>query len=669
MIDNLVWNFPKSGFGTQSSSDNNNIDTFADDRIGNLVREILQNSLDASLNEQPIRVEFRTFKAKTADFPGLISFKNYLQNWKESQVDLEEDDKDLLFVNRALAELDKEEMVWLRISDFNTTGLWGSTSSSSKTPYFSFVHGAGKNSKQNANSGGSKGVGKNAIFANSNLQTLFVSTFTKDNEKAFIGVGFLVSSDENNINKDWTQGVGFCVEDNELKANNKPSQNIYDLDPTFDRAKEGVGTDIYIPSFMCDDDWINQISGQVVYSFLPAILKKRLSVRIIDGLGELNIEVEKEINASNISYLINQSSTYKRTGLQRVACQNIYNSLTNANKKKFVFDNKPGFKMTMYLLEDEFSGDNRLYIYRCPTRMLIKYQDINAFVKCTGVLLIEGEELAQRLRSVEDATHSKWSKSKVNKTKYDPEEIDEALRIVNNFIEQQANNFGNNEQLTESDFDYMVQNDWCSDDDNREIAKETTKDIGLPIPKASFSIRNDPSKHSHKRKPLKKKSNKITDEETDATNYLEGEGLPGDKEEALFPDGNNSGIGGEYHEGSREDNIDEVDSGVLSMVRKNIETANIKMPSVNPKDGLFDLVFTPRSSGNDVEIEIFIIGTGSNDIIPVNVLKAKSGLLHFKTKKNRFFMKKIERGTKYKISLKLDVKQNYVWEVNISANE
>ena len=145
--------------------------------------------------------------------------------------------------------------------------------------------------------------------------------------------------------------------------------------------------------------------------------------------------------------------------------------------------------------------------------------------------------------------------------------------------------------------------------------------------------------------------------------------MPGDNEDALFPEGNNNGSGGDYHEGSKEDNIDEVDSGVLSMIRKNIETANVKMPSINPKDGLFDLVFTPRSSGNDVEIELFIIGTGSNDVIPVNVLKAKNGMFHLKTKKNKVFMKRIERGTKYKINLKLDVKQNYIWEVNISANE
>lgn len=668
MIDNLIWNFPKSGFGTQASSDNNNIDTFADDRIGNLVREILQNSLDASLDERPVRVEFRTFKTKTCDFPGLESFKNYLQTWKDNQIDFSSDDKDYLFVSRALEELNKDEMTWLRISDFNTTGLWGSTSSSSKTPYFSFVHGAGKNSKQNANAGGSKGVGKNAIFANSNLQTLFISTLTKNNETAFIGVGFLVSSDENDINKDWTQGIGFCVENNELIKNNKPVQQLINIDKTFDREKFGFGTDIFIPSFMCDDDWICQISGQVLYSFMPAILNKKLSVHIIDGVTNLEIEYDSEINSSNLPSIINQSGTYK-SRFQRESCLNIYHSLTGANRVKVVSESKPGFKMTMYLLEDDFNGDNKLYLYRCPTRMLIKTQEINAFVKCTGVLLIEGEELTQRLRSIEDATHSKWSRSKANKTKYSIDQIEEALSAVTNFIELKANNFGNKDMSTESDFDYMIENDWCSADDEHEITKETLKEIGLPISRASFSTRNDPSKHSKRRKPLKRKSTEINDDDPDATSFLEQESFPGETEEAFYSNGKNDGFGGEMHEGSQTRQVDKHDGANLTLVRKNVATAMIKMPSINPKEGLFNLIFIPRSSGNNVEIEISIIGTGSSDVIPVNVIKAKIGLFGLKTKKNKLYLKHIDRGIKYKISLKLNVVQNYIWEVNINADE
>ena len=129
---------------------------------------------------------------------------------------------------------------------------------------------------------------------------------------------------------------------------------------------------------MCEGDWIKQVSGQVLYSFMPAILKKKLSVHIVDGLADLDIEVDSEINSSNLSYIVTQSGTYK-SRFQKDSCLNIYNSLTSSNKVKYVFDTKPGFKMTMYLLEDEYNGDNKLYLYRCPTMMLIKPQEINGY--------------------------------------------------------------------------------------------------------------------------------------------------------------------------------------------------------------------------------------------------------------------------------------------------
>ena len=222
---------------------------------------------------------------------------------------------------------------------------------------------------------------------------------------------------------------------------------------------------------------------------------------------------------------------------------------------------------------------------------------------------------------------------------------------------------------TESDFDYMIENDWCSADDEHEIAKETLKEIGLPISRASFSMRNDPSKHSRKRKPLKRKSTEINDDDPDATSFLEQESFPGEGEEAAFPIGTNEGLGGEMHEGGDVRDVDKHDGGPISLVRKNVATALIKMPSVNPKEGLFNLIFIPKSSGENVEVEISIIGTGSSDVVPVDVIKAKQGISSLKTKKNKFFMKRIDRGTKYKIALTLNVNQNYIWEVNINADE
>ena len=79
MNKDLIWNFPVSGKSTKFSSDNNNIDTFADDRLGNLTREIIQNSLDATIDGQITKVEFKRFKTLTSDFPALDSYKKYFE--------------------------------------------------------------------------------------------------------------------------------------------------------------------------------------------------------------------------------------------------------------------------------------------------------------------------------------------------------------------------------------------------------------------------------------------------------------------------------------------------------------------------------------------------------------------------------------------------------------
>mgnify|MGYP003297435159 CR=1 FL=1 len=280
MIENLFWNFPVSGNGTKFSSDNNNIDTFADDRIGNLVREIIQNSIDATLEGQQTKVEFRKFKTSIQEFPAISSYKEYFEKWLKSYKG-EKDNKDYLFVTRALNLLNKDEIEWLRISDFNTTGLWGVNSKNHDNPYFTFIHGAGLNSKQSKNSGGSKGTGKNAIFANSLLQTLFVTTLTKDDEKAFIGVGFLVSRDLEDDSEDWTQGVGYCVDKETNFGKNKPLNEIINIDKKFNRSKFGTGTDVYIPAFIVEEDWVRQVIGQVIYSFAPAVIDNKLAVKLL----------------------------------------------------------------------------------------------------------------------------------------------------------------------------------------------------------------------------------------------------------------------------------------------------------------------------------------------------------------------------------------------------
>lgn len=675
MMDTLKWNFPLAQHTTEESSDKNNIDTFSDDKLGNLAREIIQNSIDARRNHSlPVKIVFETFKTPKDSFPGLHDYYCYLKKWFDiHKNESETNNKDLIFVKNILRILDSDEdLMWLRISDFNTTGLWGSSEvSNHNTPWFAFVHGSGKNSKQSSNSGGSKGVGKNAIFANSEFQTMFVQSRTINNESASTGVGLLVSSPDDTIseNPDWTLGIGFCVEDNDLIKQNRPLPGLLNLDKSFSRSSDETGTDIFVPAFVYGDNWQKEIIGQTIFSFMPSILNGDLEVKTIDNNKRALIDAVLEIKRENLDTMISSKHTYKNAK-QRDASRNIYNVLTSPNA--VVYKNeKDGFELTLRIMQDDLNGDNHMYTYRCPTNMFIKSYKIQAYVTCSAVMMIEGKEIASRLRSVEDATHSKWSKEKYSKTNFTKEQIEEALNEVEGMKERCADNFGATDSEQSLDFDYMRENGWCSDKPEEEITREAERDSGLPSENVSFNIKNDPSKHKAKKRPLKKKNN-IIDSEGDATNWVVtfGEENIGELESS-HPIGHNSVSSEEPHGGSETNNVEERENGKISLVRKNVATASAKMASIDPRNGLFTLVFCPKSSGKNVVIEILKTGVGSSDVGLVNIKKAKQkqSILPLKVEKNKVFMKEIVRGTTYVIHLSIDISENYVWEVNISANE
>ena len=67
----ISWNFPPNNDGTTSGFNDGAIDTFAGNRLSSVVREIIQNSLDAKKNpEEPVRLCFRLDEVSKSDFDG-----------------------------------------------------------------------------------------------------------------------------------------------------------------------------------------------------------------------------------------------------------------------------------------------------------------------------------------------------------------------------------------------------------------------------------------------------------------------------------------------------------------------------------------------------------------------------------------------------------------------
>src|ERR1035437_8784503 len=119
---NLGWNFPTNDDGQQNGLNDAGIETFKDNRLYSLAREVLQNSCDAAATstKRPVEVHFQLLEIPTSEFPGIDDFKKALQScatyWKASK-------QTAAFCKEALAVLSEPMLRILKVSDFNTTGV------------------------------------------------------------------------------------------------------------------------------------------------------------------------------------------------------------------------------------------------------------------------------------------------------------------------------------------------------------------------------------------------------------------------------------------------------------------------------------------------------------------------------------------------------------------
>jgi hypothetical protein len=229
------WNFPLNNDGQENGLNDPGIETFKDNPLSSLAREILQNSKDAApeSSKKPVEVHFQRVDLPISDFPGLKDFKVALAGcaalWKQSP-------QTVTFVKDALKVLNGPTVSVLKISDFNTTGLTLGTNGANRTsPWFRLTKAVGSSDK-NAGKLGSFGIGKHAPYACSDLRTIFYGTMDSTGAVGFQGVAKLPSHFTSA--KKVTQGPGYFG----VKSGNKPVLSFDTIPAPFQRKK--IGADI-----------------------------------------------------------------------------------------------------------------------------------------------------------------------------------------------------------------------------------------------------------------------------------------------------------------------------------------------------------------------------------------------------------------------------------------
>ena len=304
----MKWSFPHNNDGDVNGINNSGVEIFLGTPLKSLAREICQNSIDASCNNEPVKVEFAPFELAVNDFPDSDSLKKAfvasLAYWEPQR-----SKKTKNFFQNAIDIMESGVVHFLRISDFNTTGLSGSKGEYN-TPWCNLTKSSGTSDKVGT-AGGSFGIGKFAPYACSDFRTVFYNTLDLDGISAHQGISRITSFKRDD--EKTTVGVGYCGGDR-----NKPVYNQISLDPNFSRSENMTGTDVYISAFnRYSSDWKVDVIASVLDGFLVAIFRGRLIVQVddvticADTLPELLQDYKAHIseNADKYYYVLTSSET------------------------------------------------------------------------------------------------------------------------------------------------------------------------------------------------------------------------------------------------------------------------------------------------------------------------------------------------------------------------
>ncbi len=382
-MTNYKWDFP-SGSKKNIGINNGNIETFKDNPIKALGREICQNSLDACFDKnKPVRVKFKSFSISKNEMPDYDGFNDAIERgytfWKTQN-----NPKADAFYNKAKKVLASDEILCLRISDFNTIGLGGSDClDDTQAPWTALVMSEGASSKDGSE-GGSFGIGKFAAFANSSLRTVFYSTVDSDFKTASQGISCLATFI--NANEEKTFGEGFCGDDG------KPIYNQLALDKNFSRDSQEVGTDVYILGFFAANDWKQKLIASILDGFMLAIDHDML---VVDVDGE-------EISKGSLDSIMTRYKDY---------CDDYATDYYEVLKADTEWIEVPDYKNTGSLRIKLLVGqglNRRVAMIRKTGMKILDRDHISGQIAFAGIMYIVGEEANKFLVGLENPAHTKW---------------------------------------------------------------------------------------------------------------------------------------------------------------------------------------------------------------------------------------------------------------------
>ena len=631
------WRFPASNHGERKGISSGDTETFKKAPYEAFAREILQNSIDArKSDEDPTRVEFSIFEIKTKNIPGYQELKDSLRRCREFWAHKE--DYVAEFKEREKV-LEESTIKCLRVSDFNTTGLIGVESTEQKgNQFLALTKGTGVSEKTGAVAGGSKGVGKNAAFLMSSINTVFYSTRTcydiNKNPGTFtgsIGVADLESGYLDDViveNRDYTQGKGYYSTDDLNNASNE----LLNLDPKFNNRINEYGTDIYILGFTEGPNWDKEIINSILNSFMATIVRGELEV-IFNG----NL-IDKD---SVAEFVFNDSIIFKNNKANIISQYRLLKNIGDV--KVYPVDTEYGscnLLILPYSKEEENLAIHKCAMIRYPL-MKIKDIDLGASFRVSAMCIINDDSLGKALRQIENPQHIDWEPKRI-KNLSERKEMQNVLKDIR-------------EQINKAVIECLQLGDTNPLDPNG--AGDFLPDEDLGDGKEDKSGDTTPAENVTVSKVKENKTSEKNANKEDET----GQGLvpdigsadDGEDGDVEHPTGTNGGQGGGSHSGEETGKEKEGESIVFE--RKRLSGVRYKVIALN-KTGKLRVIFKAPIDFEKCYLNIQLLDDSNNKVnVEINSMSC-NGVEVSCTDKNEFGPFQIH--TNEKIVLDVDTNNN-----------
>ena len=576
------WFFPTIEGNMKMGMSASGSESFKDNPMRSLAREICQNSYDNRIhNGQPAEVDFELYDVNVEDIPGFDELKKTFQLAYKSAVE-QKSEEGQEFFSVAVKESSKKQVKCLVIRDFNTTGLTGSDKAEG-TCWSGLVYSVGMSPKSGT-AGGSKGLGKMAAFLTSDFSTVFYSTYDENNVEAAMGISRLSSyTTEDGKN---TIGIGSYGIDGiwPIKRQLLPSNvKVRDIATS--------GTDVIIYGFNGGNDWKQTMVFSIIDGFFYTINRGDLRV-IVDDVVIDQESLPKIIKENEGKFPDKTDIYYKVLKEESDKAKVFTRDIDGLGEAKLKMMITPGFHRKVACL-------------RSTGMKIMDRTGINGYVPFAGIFYAEGEDLNIFLRELENPEHTNWSDTRP-KTKEKKARAKKVLLEILHFMKESLDAM----RLIETGKAINLSlGNYLADEGDEKDDQQKQEGINDEITSIIFKQINIAEKKTDEGQEGSGETAQVAEDAEEGdhkkTDVNGGGGTPNDTQGGT---GGGSGGSGE----GKVPAYEEAEPGKGNKKLVQIPATRTRFICKDKENGVYRLVYVPKISAHDVKLNLFLSAETQN---------------------------------------------------------